>query len=52
LIIRADKAFFEAMQEAGYSIDLATLRSIYEAAKVKRKPKPRADTLTLDMFGN
>jgi hypothetical protein len=52
LIIRADKAFFEAMQAAGYAIDLATLKNIYESAKAKRKPKPRADTMTLDMFGN
>lgn len=49
VIIRADKAFFEAMQEAGYNLDLATLRAIYEAAK-KKRPKRRSDTRTLSMF--
>lgn len=50
MIIRADKAFFEAMQEAGIPVDLPTLKAIYAAAKIKRKPKPRADTRTIDMF--
>ncbi len=38
MIIRADRALLEAMQEAGYHIDLKTLKAIYAAAKVKRKP--------------
>lgn len=49
VIIRADKAFFEAMHEAGYNLDLAGLRAIYEAAK-KKRPKRRSDTRTLSMF--
>lgn len=49
MIIRADRAFFEAMREAGYNIDLPTLRTIYDAAKAMR-PKADAGTEALPMF--
>lgn len=49
MIIRADKAFFEAMHEAGFMLDLPTLRVIYEAAK-KKRPKRRSELDSLPMF--
>ncbi len=49
MIIRADKAFFEAMREAGFDLDLPTLRAVYERARQKR-PKRGVDTRTLSLF--
>jgi hypothetical protein len=50
VIIRADRAFFEAMQEAGYSIEPAQLKAIYAAAKAKRKANKPTDDRQGDFF--
>jgi hypothetical protein len=49
MIIRADKAFFEAMQEAGFALDLATLRGIYDTAK-KKRPRHETEPDSLPLF--